>query len=303
MSEVFTGTIWNSLKLTLDKIVDDKTDGYEGKADYKRWMEVKTMKDHWEESLEMGGPGLASEKPEGTEIPTGTIKEGYRKRYIARTFGLRLIISEEAMEDKKYEEAINFARRLKRAMFKTGEIDCTNILVRGFDTNFPGGDGLPLWSASHTLPHGGTWSNLAATAMSPSRAAVIIHTSQIRKFPGHDGVTEGYEPKKVLCPTEQWATWAGLIESTHAPEPGAFNEINVVNKNLRLEVVDLKFWNNTTTNYGYVTDCDDGFNIRFKRRPQNRTWVENSKTLAQYAITARWDNGWTDARCSLGVNA
>ena len=303
MAAVFTGNIWNSLKKTLEKVVDDDTDNYKDKVDFRAWCPEKKMEDHWEDELTMGGPGLASEKPEGTEIPTGTVREHYVQRYIARTFALRLIISEEAMEDKKYKEAVNFARRLKRSMYKTQDIDATSILVRGFDSNYPGGDGQPLWSASHTLANGGTWSNIMATPMSPSRAAVIIATSQIKKFPGHDGITEGYSPYCVLCPTEQWAVWRGLVESTHVPEKGAFNEINVVNGLFEAGVKPLKFWNNTTTNWAIVTDADDGFNFRVRRKPENRTWVENSHTQAQYAITSRWDKGYTDPRCSLGVNA
>ena len=68
-------------------IVDDPTDGFERNAIFKRWCEVDTMDDAWIEDLEMGGPGLASEMMEGQEIPSGTIREGFIKRYIARKFG------------------------------------------------------------------------------------------------------------------------------------------------------------------------------------------------------------------------
>ena len=301
---VFSGDIYNSLKETLEEIVDDKTDGYENSAIYKKWVSEKNMTDQWEEDLEMGGPGLAAERAEGSEIPTGTVREGYIKRYVARNFGLRLIISREAMKDRKYEEAIRFAGRLKRAMWKTVDIDVTNILIRGHDSNYPGGDNVQLWSNAHTLPHGGTWSNIMATPMSPSRAAVIIATSQIAKYPGHDGVTEGYSPTKVLCPTEQWAVWKGLVLSEKAPE-NDHNEINVV-KDLfggYGDVVPNKYWNNTTTNWALKTDCPDGFNHRWREKPYSSTWVDNSNLLMNYSINARWDNGWSDARCTYGVNA
>ena len=82
---VFTSSIANALKETLETIVDDDTDGYEKKAHYKKWMWVGGMDDNYEDDLETGGPGLASEKPEGGEIPTGTIREGVLTRYTART--------------------------------------------------------------------------------------------------------------------------------------------------------------------------------------------------------------------------
>lgn len=304
-STVFVGDIWNSVKETLETIVDDDTDGYRSNLVCTKWMDEKDMSDHWEDDLEMGGLGLAAVTPEGTDIPTGTIREGYIKRYIATKFGIRISITKEAMKDKKYERAIRLGRRCKRALYKTLDIDCTDELVFGFDANFPGGDGLPLWSASHTLPHGGTWSNVMATAMSPSRAAVVIATSQIKKFPGHDGVIEGYMPKQVLCPTEQWAVWEGLVKSTKAPEPGAFNEINVVNGLFTgsPQVVPNIWWNNTTTNWAIVTDADNGFNLRWRDKPESNTWVENSNQISFHSHTARWARGYSDARCSLGVQA
>ncbi len=106
---VFTGDIANALKETLNTVVTDK--------DYKErllteYCEVSNMSDHWEDDLEVGGPGLASEKPEGQEIALGTVREGYRTRYISRTYALKIIVTEEALEDNKYKEVIKAAKRL-----------------------------------------------------------------------------------------------------------------------------------------------------------------------------------------------
>lgn len=298
----FTGTIYHALKNTLESIVDDKTDGYESSLDFTKFMKVRSMSDNYEDDLETGGPGLAAEIAEGEESPTGELREGYVTRYRPRKFGLRLVVSEEAIEDNKYDRVINAAGRLKRALYKTADIDATNILVRATSSSYPGGDGVALASASHTLPAGGTFSNLMATPMTPSRMAVIVATSQIKKFPGHDGITEGFNPVKVVYPTEQWAMWDGILMSDKAPEPGAFNEINVA-KRLNLTGVPLKFWDNTTTNYAFITDAENGLNFRWRRKPKSRTWVENSQELMQYSISARWARGWSDPRCVLFVDA
>lgn len=303
MSTVFSSTIANSLKDTLDMIIDDTSDGLEDGAIFKKYMDEQEMSDAYEDDLEMGGPGLASETAEGTDIAAGTIREGYLTRYVARKFGLRLNVTEEALEDSKYPQVIRAAKRLKRAMWKTVEIDCANVLARQFNTAYVGGDGQCLSSASHTLPHGGTFSNVMATPMSPSRIAVTVATSQIRKYPGHDGITEGAEPKKIVCPTEQWAVWAGIAKSERAPEPGNYNEINVVNSELDITVIPVKYWSNTTTAWCIKTDAEAGPNIRWRRRPKSRTWVENSNEVMCYSISARWGRGWSDPRSWYGVNA
>ena len=299
---VFTGTVFHALKNTLDSIVDDNTDGYEANLDLTKFMRVRGMDDQYVDDLETGGPGLAAEVAEGEEIPTGEVREGFVTRYRARKFGLRLIVTEEAIEDNKYDRVINAGGRLKRSLYKTADIDAATILVRATSSSYTGGDAVALASASHTLPAGGTFSNLMATPMSPSRMALIVATSQIKKYPGHDGITEGALPVRVLYPTEQWAVWDGILLSDKAPEPGAYNEINVA-KRMNLTGVPLKYWDNTTTNWAVQTDCENGLNWRWRRKPKSRTWVENSQELMQHSISARWARGWSDARCVLFVDA
>lgn len=303
MSAVFTSSIANALKLTLDKIIDDDTDNVESKAVYKKWLDVRTMKDFYEDDLESAGPGLASEKAEGVEMATGTIREGYLTRYISKTFALKLIITEEAMEDSKYPKILSAARRLKRALWKTVDIETTQILVRMFNASYVGGDGQPLGSNAHTLPHGGSFSNIMATPASPSKTAVVDATSQIRKYPGHDGIVEGFEPRLVVCPTEQWAIWSELLQSKMTPVTNNFAEINVVNSDLNLSVVTNKYWNNTTTNWAMLTDCDDEINMRWRRKPRNKSWVDNAGENMLYGISARWSRGWSDPRAIFCANA
>lgn len=302
MVTVFTSTVANNLKDTLEKIVDDELDGVEDSLVCTKWLESGSMSDNYEDDLEMGGPGLAAETAEGTPIPAGSIQEGYLTRYLARKFALKLMITEEAIEDSKYPQVLSAAKRLKRALYKTMDIDMTNMLVRATNTAFVGGDGLSLANASHTLPGGGTFSNTMAVPMAPSRLALITATTQTRLYPGHDGITEGNEPKKVVFPTPQWGVWGGILGSAKAPEPGQFNEINVVT-DLDLKPVAIKYWQNTTTNWALITDADNGLNYRWRRRPRSRTWVDNDQEIMNYAISARWSRGWSDPRGILFVDA
>ena len=298
---VFTGTMWNTLKSTIDSIVMDKTDGLESKAQFSKYFNVSNMEDNYEDDLEVAGPGLASEKPEGTEIALGTIREGVLTRYLSRTFGLKIIISEELMEDSKYPEAIKAARHLKRAMWKTVDVDAALVLVRAENTNYVGGDGLCLANSAHLLPQGGTFSNTMATPMSPSRAAVIVARANAGVLPGLDGVREGYMLEKVVCPVAQLSVWEGIVGSEYVPESNN-NEINVVKK-LNLDVVPVIQWTNTDTNYAFITDCEDGLRFKWRRKPKSGTWTENDHEVAKHKISARWTRGWTNPRGLYFVGA
>lgn len=299
---VSTSVVAKGLKRTLESIVTDPAD-YREKAIYKSWCNVGSMSDAFEDDFEVGGPGLASETPEGQEFATGAINPGPITRYMARKFGLKLIVTEEARDDCKYDKIVGAAGRLDRAMYKTIDIDATNMLIRATNTSYLGGDGLPLASASHTLPGGGTFSNVLSVAMSPSRMALTIATTQMRKFPGHDGITEGYEPEAVLHPLDQWADWEVIVRSTHAPEPGEFNAINVVNSSLNIKLVPIKYWSNTTTKWALQSDCDNGLQFKFRKRPSSRTWMGESQELMYYQESARWARGWSDARCIVFSDA
>jgi hypothetical protein len=299
---VFTSTIADGLKLTLDEVVDDNLTDYKKKLLMPKWMKQSNMEDNYEDDLEMAGPGLAAEKAEGAEMQAGGIQQGALTRYIARTFALKLIVTEEAAEDSKYPAIIQAAARLPRAMYKTVDIDATNIWQRATNALYTGGDGVPLASASHTLPGGGTFSNLMAVPMSPSRIAVATARTQMSKFPGHDGIIEGVEPVANVCPQEQWYIWDGLNMSEKDPTPGAFNEINVVKK-MNLETIPIKYWTSSTTNWALLSDCDNGFKWKWRKKPNTRSWVDNDQLLLKYGIYARWARGWTDARCCLFVNA
>ena len=304
MMPVFTSDIAHGLKLTLDKVATDKTTDV--KTYMSRFFDEGPMSDNFEDDLDVAGMGLASTTPEGQEISVGTIKEGALNRYIAQKVAIRMIVTEEALEDSKYEDIIQAGKRTKRSMIKTFEVDAALQLARGFNSTYSFGDGQPVWSSSHTLAQGGTFSNTMATPMSPSRVAMMNVRAQALKLPDYAGIVEGYLIKKIVCPVDQVSVWEGIVMSTHAPEPGAFNEINVVNQTMDLAKADIianPYWDNTTTNWAVFTEAELGFRWKWRRKIRSRSWVENSQELMQYAISARYARGMTNPRCSIGSNS
>lgn len=299
---ISTGTVAASLKDTLDEIMTDKDDGI-GDSELSKYFEMSSMKDNWIEDIEYGGPGLASEKTEGEEIAVGGIRQGFRKVYRARTYGLKMIVTEEAQEDNKYEEVIKAGRRLKRSMFKTRRVDGALVLARGWNTSYPGGDNVPLFSASHPLANGGTASNTLSVALSPSRVALQAVIIAMGQLPGHDGIKEGYEPKKILCPYPQRFTWREILGSEYAPEAGEYNRINVINRDFDLELVPLLFWDNTTTNWCVKSDAENGFRWLDRRKPKSGTWMDNDRETMKHKVSARWDRGVSNWRTAYGSQA
>lgn len=293
MSALTTAMAFKTLKATLDNIITDPTDNVESKVRAKKIFEFGTMDDHYVDDLENGGPGLLTEKDEGQALDVGTLFEGPQTRYISRKFGRIMEMTEELEEDTKYPKYIDFARRLKRAGWKTVDWDCANVLNRATNTAYVGGDGLPLASASHTIPGGGTYSNTLATPMSPSMTALVTVVQNVMLLPDHSGLTEGYKVLKVVHPVQQWGAWKQILGSSQVPESSA-NAINVVH-NMGIEQVDVPFWT-TTSNWLVLTDAENGLKFMWKRKMRSRTWVDQNTEILKHGLSARWARGWSNPR-------
>lgn len=299
MAIVTTSNIYRSLKDTLDDIITDPTES--GKADllYPKWMDVKSMSDNYEIVAEVAGTLLLQEKAEGANAEVGSIQEGPETRFIARTMALHLHVAEEAIEDSKFDKYINAARRLLRSAYKTQDIDAVNLLLRATNTAYVGGDQQPLASATHALPYGGTWSNVATVYQTPSRAALINAITATGKYPSPNGIIEGYSAVKILVPLAQWATWEGIVKSQFVPESNN-NELNVVGPKGSqggIQVIPIKYLDaGSTTFWAVVTDADNGLQWRNRRKVRSRTWVDNDAEVMKYGVSYRSAKGWADAR-------
>lgn len=287
-----TSTAFRTLKATLEAIVTDKTDGIEDNLVCTKIFATSTMSDNYEDDLENGGPGLATEKAEGQQLDEMSLYEGAITRYISRKFGLIMPMTEELDEDGKYNSKyLNLPKRGKRAVYKTLEIDCANVINRATSSSYVGGDGVSLASSSHTIPGGGTFSNTLSTPFSPSRAALIVVRNNLKKLPGHDGVVEGYSIKKVVFPPDQWGAWMGILGSDKVPE-SPNNETNVV-MDLKIQPVECQYLT-SASNWSVITDAPDGLKLKWRRKPKARMWYDEATEIIKHGISARWARGWTD---------
>jgi hypothetical protein len=301
MSAAYTSqsTIQRSFKETLDNVVLDKRDGLEANMVMPKYLDVSNMKDAWVEDAEWGGPSFLTQKDEGAEMGTGVLTPGNTKRYVARTFAMRMIISDEAEEDGKYPEIINLAMHIKRAAVKTIEYDAASILARAWNSSYPGWDALPLFSTAHVNPTGDTYSNNLATPIAASVALVAAARTLGRRMPGRDGFIDGLLLKKVVFPPEQEQDWDEILGSEKRPDNGNFAAISFVYK-MDITPVCVPYWTNTTTNTIFLTDADNGLKWKWRRKMRSKSWVTNEQEVKSYSLSYRSDSGWTDPRGAIG---
>ena len=143
------------------------------KSMWEKLCTVKTSVKKSEENTERSGLDAAVLKPEGGGITYGTQIPGGKQSWVHNVYALGVRISEEAIDDNLYELKGGSEGNLKEIFHDLGEVMSNNIetrmarfLVNGTATTYhTERDGsTALFSASHSLLNGDTFSNLSTNA-------------------------------------------------------------------------------------------------------------------------------------------
>jgi len=295
MSLVKLSTISASLKPTLDVVWGDEM---KGKLAWEACgFKVTSTKDAYIDDQEYAGTGIMPVKQEGAMMAVDSVQQGYSKRYTMNTFALRLVCSEEAVADKKYDKAIDGTGAIARSAKWTQEYINAGIFINAFSSTFVGADGVALCSASHKLPKGGTYSNTLATPMSLSETAVEQMRTNMRKLPSSNGLLRGYMLKKLVVPTDLWFRANRILKSEQQNDT-ANNAVNVL-KGMGIEIAENPYFT-STTNWWAVSDADNGLRHVWRQKPTFRDHNTEDNLTITYSGYQRFSSGWTDPRGVYG---
>lgn len=255
----------------------------------EEWPEIfdtETSQKAYEEDVLMYALGPARVKPEAEGLHYDDGGESYVARYHHETIALGFAISEEAEEDGLYGSFGNkLGRGLARSMKHTKEVKGANHLNNGFNTSFPGGDGVPLFSTAHPLAGGGVLANKLPTPADLSEASLEEILILISEWTDDRGIPIRAQAKKLIVPSELQFTATRLLFSQYQTDTGD-NNISAIYKlgsvregfcvNHRLTDPDawfiktdvpdgLKHFVRKAISGGVEGDFDSG-TVRFKKR-------------------------------------
>jgi len=135
--------------------------------EHKALFDIERSERAFEEEVLFTGFGTAPVKSEGAAFQYDEAQESYTSRYTHETIALGFAITEEAMEDNLYDTwAPLRTKALGRAMANTKQTKAANIFNNGFSTSYPGGDRVPLFSASHPTVAAGDQTNTVSADLS-----------------------------------------------------------------------------------------------------------------------------------------
>jgi hypothetical protein len=263
--------------------------------EHKEIFETETSERSFEEETKLSGFSAAPVKNEGSAIAYDNAQEVFTARYNHETIALGFSLTEEAIEDNLYDSlSSRYTKALARAMAYTKQTKAAAVLNNGFDTDYAGGDGQPLFSASHPLVSGGTNSNIPAVAADLNETSLENAVIQIAAWTDERGLLIAAKPKKLVIPPSLMFVATRLLE-TELRVSTADNDINALKSNGSIpEGYAVNHFLTDTDAWFLTTDVPNGLK-HFVRTPMANSMDGDFDTgNVRYKARERYSFGWSD---------
>jgi hypothetical protein len=263
--------------------------------EHKEIYETETSERSFEEETKLSGFSAAPVKNEGAAIAYDNAQEAFTARYTHETIALGFSVTEEAIEDNLYDSlSARYTKALARAMAYTKQVKAAAVLNNGFDTNYPGGDGVPLFSASHPLVSGGVNSNIPTTPADLNETSLENAVIQIAAWTDERGLLIAARPRKLVIPPALQFIATRLLE-TELRVATADNDINALKNNGSIpEGYAINHFLTDADAWFLTTDVPNGMK-HFVRTPMQNSMDGDFDTgNVRYKARERYSFGWSD---------
>jgi hypothetical protein len=263
--------------------------------EHKEIFDTESSERSFEEETKLSGFSAAPVKNEGSAIAYDNAQEAFTARYNHETIALGFSLTEEAVEDNLYASlSSRYTKALARAMSYTKQTKAASVLNNGFSSNYPGGDGVALFSASHPLVSGGVNSNIPSTPADLNETSLEAAVIQIAAWTDERGLLIAAKPKKLIIPPALMFVATRLLD-TELRVGTADNDINALKSNGSIPggyavnhfLTDVDAWFLTT-------DVPNGLK-HFVRAPMSNSMDGDFDTgNVRYKSRERYSFGWSD---------
>ena len=263
--------------------------------EHKEIFDTESSERSFEEETKLSGFSAAPVKNEGSAIAYDNAQEAFTARYNHETIALGFSLTEEAVEDNLYASlSSRYTKALARAMSYTKQTKAAAVLNNGFSSNYLGGDGVALFSASHPLVSGGVNSNIPSTPADLNETSLEAAVIQIAGWSDERGLLIAAKPKKLILPPALMFVATRLLD-TELRVGTADNDINALKSNGSIPggyavnhfLTDADAWFLTT-------DVPNGLK-HFVRAPMSNSMDGDFDTgNVRYKSRERYSFGWSD---------
>lgn len=267
-----------------------------------QWSEIfeKHMSDKAVEiEVEVKLLGLASIKSEGGSIAFDSMGQRYTTNYVHRYAAIGFIITRQALKDNLYQSRFPLqAKALRNSLAQTKETLGAAVLNNGFDTNFPIGDALPLYSTLHPID-GGTVANTFAIQADLNETSLQDAVVAVMRFRDAANMRVMTKPTKLIVPAEgQWAaerlTKSQFRTDTGNNDVSAIYSLSSVPQGHRVNMFL------TDTNAWYLmTDAPNGFKHYVREAIETDVQVDTDTQNVKAIAIERYSFGASNFRGSF----
>ena len=254
----------------------------------------------FEEEVMLSGFGNAAVKPEGQSVNYDAAQETFTARYTHETLALAFSITEEAIEDNLYDRlASRYTKALARSMANAKQVKAANVLNRGFNSSYTGGDGLELFSTAHVIVSG-TEQNELSTAADLNETSLEQAMIDIAALTDERGLKIAAQGRKMIVPSALQFTAERLLKSVGRTGT-ADNDISaVVSMNVIPQGYVVNHYLTDTDAWFIKTDVPNGLK-HFVRAPIKTAMEGDFETgNVRYKARERYSFGWSDWRGIFG---
>lgn len=298
MSVITTGAHPKALWPGVRKFVMGEYNEYP--VEYSQIFDMKSSKMAYEEDVETTGFGLAQIKAEAAATTYDSHSQGFTKRYTHVAFSLGYIVTREENDDNLYlSRSFKRGKSLAFSFRTTKEIVAANILNRGFNSSYVGGDGKELFSSAHTSL-AGNWSNVLPVAADLSEASLEDMLTQIMGATNSRGLPIAIRGDCLIVhPSDSFK--AERIMKSSLQNDTANNAVNAIRSmGLLKGGVKVNHYLTDPDAWFVKTDAPDGLmgfdRTSFEFTQDNDFDTSNAKAKGY----ERYSFGWTDARGAYG---
>lgn len=260
----------------------------------------------YEKDTSVSGLGRLQQKAEGDAIVYEAPTSGYPVTYTHLTFGKGEAITYEMYQDDLTNIMKKAPRRLAIAKARTREYFAADLLNYGFTVGgggsnfFTAGDGVALFSTTHPLKTGATYSNYTTDDLDEDSLENAIVSMRATK--DNKGELQMIMPDTLVVPPALEKEARILLESQQRTGTSN-NDINPYKGKLKLVVWDfLGAAAGGSDTAWFVIDSSQAELNWFNRDDRGLEGPEydfDTKT-AKWSVIARWSAGFSDWRGVYG---
>lgn len=284
------------LSESFDGVYDQRTDEWS-----QVFREETGIARAYHEEPVLYGFGAAPQLPDGEPV---TYQQGgvlFLKRYVYNVYGLAFALTKVLVEDGDHIRIGQvYAKHLAQSLVETKETLSANVLNRGFNSAYAGGDGVALNSTAHPIVNG-TASNLLSTAANLSQTSLEQMLIQVRGAVDNNGKKIRLQPKQLVVAPGNVFQAEVLLKSVLRAGT-ANNDINPVKSiGLLPEGAAVLSRLTSSTAWWVQTDAPEGMKLLMRRKLEKTMEGDFETDSMRYKATERYDVGFTDWRAMWGT--